>query len=52
MDAKPSWTRIFPIHPLKAATIKLEVEKILKVDFVYPMALIDWVSNLVLVNKK
>jgi hypothetical protein len=40
------------MHPCKAATIKLEVEKILKDDFIYPVALTDWVSNLVLVNKK
>jgi hypothetical protein len=36
----------------KAATIKLEVEKLLKASFIYPMALTDWVSNLVPVNKK
>jgi hypothetical protein len=40
------------MHPHKVAAIKLEVEKLLKVVFVYPMALTDWVSNLVPVNKK
>jgi hypothetical protein len=36
----------------KAATIKLEVEKHLKFNFIYVVALTDWVSNLVPVNKK
>jgi hypothetical protein len=40
------------VHPRKAAAIKLEVEKLLKVGFIYPVALTDWVSNLVPVNKK
>jgi hypothetical protein len=44
--------RLHPVHPRKAAAIKLEVEKLLKADFIYPVALTDWVSNLVLVNKK
>jgi hypothetical protein len=34
------------------SAIKLEVEKLLKALFVYPVALTDWVSNLVLVMKK
>jgi hypothetical protein len=50
--ARPIRQRLRPIHPCKAATIKLEVEKILKPGFIYPVALTDWVSNLVLVNKK
>jgi hypothetical protein len=41
-----------PVHPRKAATIKLEVEKLLKVDFIYPVALTEWVSNLVPIDKK
>jgi hypothetical protein len=52
LDAKPIRQRLHPVHPRKAATIKLEVEKLLKADFIYPVALTDWVSNLVLVNKK
>jgi hypothetical protein len=51
-NAKPLWQRLRPVHPRKAATIKREVEKLLKVGFIYPVALTDWVSNLVLVNKK
>jgi hypothetical protein len=38
--------------PVKPSAIKLEVEKLLKDGFIYPVALTDWVSNLVLVNKK
>jgi hypothetical protein len=49
---KPVRQRLHPVHPRKAASINLEVEKLLKVGFIYPVALIDWVSNLVLVNNK
>jgi hypothetical protein len=51
-DAKPIWQRLHPVHPRKVAAIKLEVEKLLKADFIYPVALTDWVSNIVLINKK
>jgi hypothetical protein len=40
-DAKPVQQRLRPVHPRKATAIKLEVEKLLKADFVYPMALTD-----------
>jgi hypothetical protein len=51
-NAKPVRQRLHPVHPRKAAAIKLEVEKLLKAGFIYPVALTDWVSNLVPVNKK
>jgi len=51
-DAKPVWQRLRQIHPRKAAAIKTEVEKLLKVGFIYPIPLTDWVSNIVPVNKK
>jgi hypothetical protein len=51
-DAKPVRHRLHPIHPCKVATIKYEVEKLLKDGFVYPVSLTDWVSNLVPVKKK
>jgi hypothetical protein len=51
-DAKPIWQRLHPVHPRKAAAIKLEVEKLLKAGFIYPVALTDWVSNLVAIDKK
>jgi hypothetical protein len=46
-DVKPVQQRLHPVHPLKAAAIKLEVEKLLKAGFIYPVALTDWVSNVV-----
>jgi hypothetical protein len=49
---KPIWKQLRLIHLRKAAAIKLEVEKIFKAVFIYLVALTDWVSNLVLVNKK
>ena len=51
-DAKPVRQCLRLVHPRKAATIKLEVEKLLKADFIYPVALTDWVSNLVPIDKK
>jgi hypothetical protein len=49
---KPVRKRLCPVHPHKEAAIKLEVEKLLKAGFIYPMALTDWFSNLVLIDKK
>lgn len=40
------------MHPRKVATIKAEVEKLLKAGFIYPIPLTDWVSNIVPVDKK
>ena len=51
-NTKPIRQRLRLVHPHKFISIKLEVEKLLKVGFVYPVALTDWVSNLILVNKK
>jgi hypothetical protein len=51
-NARPVWQMLHPVHPRKAVAIKLEVEKLLKDGFIYPVALIDWVSNLILINKK
>jgi hypothetical protein len=51
-DTKPIRQCLHPIHPRKAAAIKLEVEKLLKAGFIYPVALTDWVSNLVPIDKK
>jgi hypothetical protein len=51
-DAKPIRKRLCPVHPCKAVAIKLEVGKLLKARFIYPMDLTDWVSNLVPINKK
>jgi hypothetical protein len=51
-DAKPVRQRLRPVHPRKEAAIKLEVEKLLKDGFIYPVALTYLVSNLVLIDKK
>jgi hypothetical protein len=51
-DAKRIRQRLHPVHPRKPVVIKLKVEKLLKVGFVYPIALTNWVSNLVPVTKK
>jgi hypothetical protein len=40
------------VNPNKETTIKAEVDKLLKEGFIYPVKLTEWVSNLVLVNKK
>jgi hypothetical protein len=49
---KPIRKRLRPVHPRKAAVIKLEVEKLLKDSFIYHVALTNWASNLISVNKK
>jgi hypothetical protein len=52
LDAKTILQRLRPVHPRKDAAIKLEVEKLIKDGFVYPVELTNWVSNLVPVMKK
>jgi hypothetical protein len=52
LDAKPVRQKLHPVNPKKATTIKIEVEKLLKAGFIYPIHLTQWVSNLVFVNKK
>ena len=51
LDAKLVRQRLRQIHPQKDVAIKVEVEKLLKVGFIYPIPLTDWVSNIVHVNK-
>ena len=43
---------LWPINPWKVASFKDEVEKLLKVGFIYPISLTKWVSNPIPVNKK
>ena len=50
-DAKPVRQKLRPVNPRKATAVKLEVENLLKVGFIYPIALTEWVSNPVCVNK-
>ena len=51
-DAKLVRQKLKPINPRKAATVKAEVEKLLKASFIYPIALAEWVSNPVPIEKK
>jgi hypothetical protein len=44
--------KLHPVNPKKEATIKVEVDKLLKAGFIYPIHLTQWVSNPMLVNKK
>jgi hypothetical protein len=51
-DTKPVRQKLRPVNPKKEAAINLEVEKLLKAGFIYPIHLTQWVSNPVPVNKK
>jgi hypothetical protein len=51
-DAKPVRQKLHLVNPQKETTIKAEVEKFLKVGFIYPIQLMEWVSNPIPVNKK
>ena len=50
-SAKPVRKKLRQVHPQKDATIKVEIEKLLKAGFIYPVPLTEWVSNIVPVNK-
>ena len=50
-DAKPIRQKLRPVNPCKAAAVKAKVEKLLKDDFIYPIALTEWLSNPVPVDK-
>lgn len=47
VGAKPMRQKLRQIHPKKVATIKIEVEKLLRAGFIYPIPLTEWVSNIV-----
>lgn len=51
-EAKPIRQKLHLVHPQKTAIIQVEVEKLLKVGFIYPVPLTEWVSNIVPVMKK
>ena len=51
-DVKPVRQRLCAMNPRKAPAIKPEIEKILKAGFIYPIPLMEWVSNPVSVDKK
>ena len=50
--AKPVRKKLRQVHPRKAASIKAEIEKLLKAGFIYLVPLTKWVWNVVTVNKK
>ena len=50
--AKTVRKKLRQVHPRKVAAIKAEIEKLLKVGFICPAPLAEWVSNIVPVNKK
>jgi hypothetical protein len=51
-DAKSVRQKLRPVNPKKASIIKVEVDKLLKVGFIYPIHLTQWVSNPMSVDKK
>ena len=40
---KPVRKKLRQVHPRKAVAIKAEIEKLLKVGFIYPVPLMEWV---------
>ena len=50
--AKPVRKKLRQVHPRKATAIKAEIEKLLKASFIYHVPLMEWVSNVVPINKK
>ena len=51
-DAKPIQQKLRPVNPRKVAAMNAKVEKMLKDGFIYPIALMKWVSNPVPIDKK
>ena len=51
-DAKPLRQLLHAVNSRKAPAIKVEIEKLLKAGFIYPVPLMEWVSNPILVDKK
>jgi hypothetical protein len=49
---KPVREKLHLVHPKKNTAIKAELEKLLKYGFIFPIPLIEWVSNIILVAKK
>ena len=45
--ARPIRQKLCQVHPRKVASIKGELEKIMKARFIYPIPLTKWVSNIV-----
>ena len=52
LDAKTVQQRLHAMNPRKAPAIKAEIDKLLKVGFICPFPLTEWVSNPILMDKK
>ena len=48
----PVWQKQWSIHPSKDPSIKVEIEKLLHVGSIYPIAYTPYMSNMVPVNKR
>ena len=51
-NAKPIRQCLRAVNPRKALAIKVEIEKLLKANFIYHVPLTKWVSNPIPVDKK
>ena len=51
-NSKPVRQCLHAVNPRKTPAIKAEIEKLLNVDFIYPITLMEWVSNPAPVDKK
>ena len=51
-NVKPMRQKLRAINPRKALAIKVKIEKLLKLNFIYLVPLMEWLSNPVVVNKK
>ena len=50
-DVRPVRQHLHSVHPKKVDAIKEKFEKLLRVGFIYPIPLTEWVSNIVPVMK-
>ena len=50
-NAKPVRQHLRAVNTRKAPAIKADIEKLLKAGFIYPVPLMEWVSNLVSIDK-
>jgi hypothetical protein len=52
MDMNHVLQKQFPLHPYNVVTIKVEIDKLCIVGFIYPIVYNSWVSNPIPVKKK
>ena len=51
-NVRPIWQPQRRMNPMLKEIVKAELQKLLKVDFIYPISNSQWVSPLVVVTKK